>query len=101
LQALDPSRMAETTARIALVRSERERLTRALSRDMAVEPGFGPVVIARPSDPDGVMTALARFGVAADRDGVRVRLPVSAAAEVNDRLLVALGLGVAGARPRR
>ena len=101
LQALDPSRMMETTARIALVRSERERLTKALSRDMKIEPGFGPVIMARPADPDVVLTALARFGLAAERADDRLRLPVSARAEVNDRLLAALGLGAASGRAHR
>ena len=101
LQALDPSRMMETTARIALVRSERDRLIKALSREMVIEPGFGPVVMARPADPDAVLAALARFGLAAERSGERLRLPVSAKAEVNDRLLAALGLGTATARSHR
>ena len=101
LQALDPSRMMETTARIALVRSERDRLIKALSRDMTIEPGFGPVIMARPADPDVVLTALARFGLAAERTGDRLRLPVSARAEVNDRLLAALGLGTASSRAHR
>ena len=101
LQALDPSRMMETTARIALVRSERDRLIKALSRDMVVEPGFGPVIMARPADPDAVLAALARFGLAAERAGDRLRLPVSATAEVNDRLLAALGLGTASGRAHR
>lgn len=101
LQALDPSRMMETTARIALVRGERERLVKALSRDMVIEPGFGPVLMARPSEPETVSTALARFGLTADHAGDRLRLPVSACAEVNDRLLAALGLGASTARPHR
>ena len=101
LQALDPSRMMETAARIALVRSERDRLTRALSRDMKIEPGFGPVIMARPGDPDAVLAALARFGLAAERAGDRLRLPVSAKAEVNDRLLAALGLGTTSGRAHR
>ncbi len=101
LQALDPSRMMETTARIGLVRSERERLIKAVSREMPVEPGFGPVLMVRPPEPDAVMAALARFGLAADRAGDRLRLPVSAKAEVNDRLLAALGLGAASGRVHR
>ncbi|HWQ87548.1 imidazoleglycerol-phosphate dehydratase HisB [Brevundimonas sp.] len=101
LQALDPSRMMESAERLAAVRRERERLVKALGREMAVEPGFGPVIMARPSDPDGVMTALARFGVAAERAGERVRLPVSATAVINDRLLAALGLGSAAGSPHR
>jgi len=101
LQALDPSRMMETTARIALVRTERDRLVASLAREMVVEPGFGPVILVRPADPDAVLAALARFGVAAGRDGDRLRLPVSARAEVNDRLLAALGLQAATARPHR
>ncbi len=101
LQALDPSRMMETTARVSLVRSERDRLIKAVSREMVIEPGFGPVIVARPADPDAVLTALARFGLAADRAGDRLRLPVSAKAEVNDRLLTALGIGSAAARAHR
>lgn len=101
LQALDPSRMIESGARIAAVRSERERLVKALSREMVVEPGFGPVIMARPSDPEVVIAALARLGVASDRAGDRIRLPVAANAGVNDRLLAALGLGTPSGRPHR
>ena len=101
LQALDPSRMMETTARIAFVRSERERLIKSLSRDMVIEPGFGPVIMARPADPGAALAALGRFGFVADRAGERLRLPVSAKAEVNDRLLAALGLATAPARAHR
>lgn len=101
LQALDPSRMMETGQRIALVRSERERLVKALSRNTPVEPGFGPVIMARPSEPEAILAALARFGVPAELAGERLRLPVSARAEVNDRLLAALDLAPAPARPHR
>ncbi|HST90566.1 MAG TPA: imidazoleglycerol-phosphate dehydratase HisB [Brevundimonas sp.] len=101
LQALDPSRMMESGARIAAVRAERERLVTALSREMTVEPGFGPIIMARPADPDAVTAALARFGVASDRAGDRIRLPVSASTAINDRLLTALGLAAPTSRPRR
>jgi imidazoleglycerol-phosphate dehydratase/histidinol-phosphatase len=101
LQALDPSRMMETTARVALVRTERDRLAGGLSREMVVEPGFGPVILARPADPEAVLAALARFGLAAERDGDRLRLPVSVKAEVNDRLLTALDLAPWGGRAHR
>lgn len=101
LQALDPSRMMETGQRIARVRAERERLVKALSRALVVEPGFGPVIMARPSDPDAVLISLTRYGVAAERVGERLRLPVSAKAEVNDRLLAALDLAPAPTRPHR
>lgn len=100
LQALDPSRLIETRERLAAVRRERERLADSLAREMPVDPGVGPVLIARPSDPDAVLAALARFGVAAQRDGDRLRLPISASASVNDRLLAALDLG-GSARPHR
>ncbi|RZJ05325.1 MAG: imidazoleglycerol-phosphate dehydratase HisB [Brevundimonas sp.] len=96
LQALDPSRLMETAERLSTVRRERERLTKAVGREMVVEPGVGPILMARPSDPDAVLAALTRFGVAAERSGDRLRLPVSAKAEVNDRLLVALGLAAGG-----
>ena len=92
LQALDPSRMIETRERITVVRAERARLARALSREMFVEPGVGPVIMARPVDPEAVLSALSRYGVTAERAGDRLRLPVSAQADVNDRLLAALDL---------
>ena len=101
LQALDPSRMIETKERLDAVRRERERLAKALSREMSIEPGFGPVLMARPSDPDAVLSALTRFGVIAERAGDRVRLPVSAKTEINDRLLIALDLAPAKARANR
>ena len=101
IQALDPSRMMETAERIAAVRRERERLERALGRTMQIEPGVGPILMARPADPEAVLADLARYGVAADRSGDRLRLPVSLKAEINDRLLAALGLSTASARPHR
>ena len=101
LQALDPSRLIETRERLGAVRRERERLAKVLSREMSIEPGFGPVLMARPSDPDAVLTALTRYGVIAERTGDRLRLPVSAKAEINDRLLIALDLAPAKARPNR
>ena len=101
LQVLDPSRVMETRQRIGLVRAERDRLTKALSRVMSVESGFGPVIIARPSDPDAVLAALARFGVTADLSSERLRLPVSSRPDNNERLLAALGLAPAATRPHR
>ncbi|MDQ8030318.1 MAG: aminotransferase class I/II-fold pyridoxal phosphate-dependent enzyme, partial [Brevundimonas sp.] len=101
LQALAPSRLIETKERLAAVRRERERLAKALSREMTIEPGFGPVLMARPSDPDAVLTALTRYGVVAEKAGDRLRLPVSAKAEINDRLLIALDLAPAKARANR
>jgi imidazoleglycerol-phosphate dehydratase/histidinol-phosphatase len=93
LQALDPSRMVETAQRIATVRQERERLAAALARVMTIEAGVGPVLMARPSDPDITLAALRKFGIAVDPSGDRLRLPVSIRPEVNDRLLTALGVG--------
>jgi imidazoleglycerol phosphate dehydratase HisB/histidinol-phosphate/aromatic aminotransferase/cobyric acid decarboxylase-like protein len=101
LQALDPSRMMETAERLSAVGRERDRVARAVAREMPVEPGVGPVLIVRPSDPEATLAALARFGVVAERKGDRLRLPVSAKAEVNDRLLAALGVDSAPARPHR
>ncbi len=100
-QALDPSRMIETAERIATVRRERERLVREISRSMVVEPGVGPILMARPNDIEATLADLARYGVAADRSGDRLRLPVSLKPEINDRLLTALGLAPAKARPHR
>ena len=101
MQALDPSRMIETSERIVAVRRERERLVREIGRTMVVESGVGPILMARPSDIDATLAELAKYGVAADRSGDRLRLPVSIKAEVNDRLLTALGLAPAKTRPHR
>lgn len=101
MQALDPSRMIETAERIAGVRRERERLVREIGRVMVVEPGVGPILMARPSDIEATLADLARFGVAADRSGDRLRLPVSLKPEVNDQLLAALGLAVGKTRAHR
>ena len=101
MQALDPSRMIETAERIASVRRERERLVREIGRTMVVEQGVGPILMARPSDIEATLAELTKYGVAADRSGDRLRLPVSIKAEVNDRLLTALGLAPAKTRPHR
>jgi histidinol-phosphate aminotransferase/imidazoleglycerol-phosphate dehydratase/histidinol-phosphatase len=100
LQALDPSRVVETEARIARVRDERSRMVKALSREMSVEAGVGPVIAARPGDLVGARAALARLGIAAEVEGERLRLPVFARAELNERTLAAFGLAAAG-RPHR
>mgnify|MGYP001079031531 CR=1 FL=1 len=101
LQALDPSRTIETGERIAAVRRERARLATALAARMPAEPGDGPTLVVRPDDIEATLADLARFGVPADRESDRLRLPVSAGAAVNDRLLAALGVAEAGARPNR
>jgi len=105
MQALDPSRMIETAERIATVRSERERVVREIGRIMVVETGVGPILMTRPSDIEAALSALTKFGVAADRPktggGDRLRLPVSIRPEVNDRLLTALGLAPAKTRAHR
>ena len=101
MQALDPSRMIETAERIGSVKRERERLVREIGRAMVVENGVGPILMARPSDIEATLGELAKYGVAADRSGDRLRLPVSIKAEVNDRLLTALGLAPAKTRAHR
>ncbi|MGV3580626.1 imidazoleglycerol-phosphate dehydratase HisB [Brevundimonas sp.] len=101
MQALDPSRMIETAERIASVRAERERLVREIGRIMVVENGVGPILMARPNDVEATLGELAKYGVAADRSGDRLRLPVSIKAEVNDRLLTALGLAPTKTRSHR
>jgi len=100
-QALDPSRMLETAERIATVNRERARIAREVARLMTVEGGVGPILMARPEDLDGALAALACYGVAADRSGDRLRLPVSIKPNVNDRLLAALGLTPPKHRPAR
>lgn len=101
LQALDPSRMLETRARLAVVRNERDRMVRALQKDIPIDPGVGPVLMTRPADPAAVMQALSAWGVSSARDGDRLRLPVSGRPEVNDRLLAALGVAAGATRLRR
>jgi len=100
-QALDPSRMLETAERIGGVKRERARINREIGRLMTVESGVGPIIMARPDDIDATLAELAKYGVAADRSGDRLRLPVSLKPEVNDRLLVALGLTPPRSRPAR
>ncbi|MBD3835164.1 imidazoleglycerol-phosphate dehydratase HisB [Brevundimonas sp.] len=101
MQALDPSRMIETTERIGAVRRERERVARGLGRQMTVEPGVGPIVMIRPDDPAAALSGLKTYGIEADLSGERLRLPVSIKPEVNDRLLAAFGLTPAKRRPAR
>jgi len=91
-QALDPSRMLESQTRIAQVRFERDRVERELSRVVPLDKGVGPVIIARPEDLASALAQLKAFGVAADQDQDRLRLPISIKPEVNDRLLAAFGL---------
>ncbi len=100
-QALDPSRMIETAERIAAVTRERARLADAIAGRMTVEAGVGPILMVRPADPATILAELAKYGVAADISGDRLRLPVSLRPEVNDRLLSALGLTPPRARPAR
>ncbi len=101
MQALDPSRMIETTERIGAVRRERERVARGLGRQMTVEPGVGPIVMIRPDDPAAALSGLKTYGIEADLSGERLRLPVSIKPEVNDRLLAAFGLTPPKRRPAR
>ncbi|MCV0414074.1 MAG: imidazoleglycerol-phosphate dehydratase HisB [Brevundimonas sp.] len=101
MQALDPSRMIETGERIASVRRERERIARELGRQMTVEPGVGPIVMARPENAAAMLAALRAYGVDADLSGDRLRLPISIRPEVNDQLLAAFGLTPAKRRPAR
>jgi len=100
-QALDPSRMLETAERIGGVKRERARLAREIGRLMTVDAGVGPILMARPDDIAATLAELSRYGVAADRSGDRLRLPVSLKPEVNDRLLAALGLTPPRSRPAR
>lgn len=92
LQALHPSRMAETEQRIGLVRQERQRLAEALALKCEVEPGIGPELRVRPTDPVAALAACARLGVESRRDGDDLQVPVSFSREANDRVLLAFGL---------
>jgi len=100
-QALDPSRMIETAERISGVKRERARIAREVARLMTVEAGVGPILMVRPNDPEAILSALAKYGVAGDRSGERLRLPISLKPEVNDQLLTALGLTLPKSRVAR
>jgi histidinol-phosphate aminotransferase/imidazoleglycerol-phosphate dehydratase/histidinol-phosphatase len=89
LQALDPSRLIETEARIAAVRAERTRMVEALGADATAEPG--PAVRLRGQGLDAAMARLTALGVPfATDDGLC--LPVFAKVELNDRTLSAFGV---------
>jgi len=94
LQALDPSRMLETQARITAVRSERVRLAEAIPGAVV---GAGPWIDAAVADTAGLRALAVPFETVGDQ----VRLPVFAKAELNDRTLAALGVATAGARANR
>lgn len=99
MQALDPSRLAETQLRIEAVKSERRRMCEALSAfDARTEPG--PRLTIRPADRIETERALTRFGVAFEATGDGLRLPVFADAARNGRILSALGVAEAGPAPR-
>ncbi|HZV83723.1 MAG TPA: imidazoleglycerol-phosphate dehydratase HisB [Brevundimonas sp.] len=100
LQALDPSRMMETRQRVDAVRRERQRLVGALGALMPVEAAAGPTLLVRPAEPQAARKALTAVGVAAEPMSGGLRLPLSAKAEINDRLLAAFGLE-GGSRPHR
>jgi len=89
LQALDPSRLIETEARIAAVRAERTRMVEALGADATAEPG--PAVRLHGEGLDAAMARLTALGVPfATDDGLC--LPVFAQVELNDRTLSAFGV---------
>lgn len=100
LQALDPSRLTETRLRLDVVKAERTRLTEALS-GMEARADDGPRLTVRPGDMGGAQRALARFGVAFETAGDRLRLPVTADPSVNDRILAAFDVPVASILRRR
>ena len=100
LQALDPSRMMETRQRLETVRAERRRLADALRAVVPAEPETRLSILVRPADAEAARIALAALGVTAEAVAGGLRLPVSAKAEINDRLLAAFGLDGAS-RPHR
>ena len=89
LQALDPSRMIETEARIAAVRAERTRMVEILGANTTAEPG--PAVRLHGEGLDAAMARLTALGVPF-QTGDGLRLPVFARAELNDRTLSAFGV---------
>ncbi|MDP3401273.1 MAG: aminotransferase class I/II-fold pyridoxal phosphate-dependent enzyme, partial [Brevundimonas sp.] len=92
LQALDPSRMIETEARIAAVRTERTRMIEALGAKATAEPG--PAVRVRREGLDAAIARLTALGVPFEM-GDGLCLPVFARAELNDRTLSAFGVNSA------
>ena len=50
---------------------------REIGRIMPVEPGVGPIVMARPENAAAMLAALRTYGVDADLSGDRLRLPIS------------------------
>lgn len=89
LQALDPSRLIETEARIATVRAERTRMIKALGANASAETG--PAVRVRGEGLDIAMARLTALGVPFET-GDDLCLPVYAKAELNDRTLSAFGV---------
>jgi histidinol-phosphate aminotransferase/imidazoleglycerol-phosphate dehydratase/histidinol-phosphatase len=100
LQALDPSRIMETRQRVAAVREERRRLVDALGAVMPAEADGGASFVVRPADAQTARNGLTALGVAFEDVDGGLRLPVSAKAEINNRLLAAFGLEGAS-RPHR
>lgn len=101
LQALDPSRLVETEARIEAVNAERARLVTAIGPIMPIQPGVGPILVARPVSIAAVLAGLTRLGVPAEVAEDRLMLPVSADPRANDRMLTALGVAPATGRAHR
>lgn len=101
LDAMHPSRMAETSGRIERVREERRRVAERLSARMTARAAEGPAIIVRPADLPAARTSLTRHGVAWTEDGDDLSLAISLDRAVNDRLLAALDAAPASARPNR
>lgn len=100
LQALDPSRLRETEARIAVVRGERARMTEALKGRMRVGGAPGPAILVQPAGVETVTARLTALGVPW-LIGEALEVPVFERRERNDQILAALGVDVPATRPSR
>jgi histidinol-phosphate aminotransferase len=98
LRALQPAALAATTARVAQVRGERERLQQALARLPGVRrvyPSQGNYLLVRCADPDAAFARLLAAGVvvrdmrAAPQLGDALRISIGRPEE-NDAVLAAM-----------
>lgn len=99
-QALDPSRLRETEARVGRVREERARMAAALDGMMRIGGLTEPLIRVQPSGVAAVTARLAALGIPYEiTDALAV--PVFERRDLNDRTLEALGVEVAPTRPSR
>ncbi|HZW14763.1 MAG TPA: imidazoleglycerol-phosphate dehydratase HisB [Brevundimonas sp.] len=100
LQALDPSRLRETEARISRVREERARMAAELDGLMRIGGLTEPLIRVQPCDVEAVTARFRTLGIPyAISDALAV--PVFERRDLNDRTLDALGVHRAPTPPSR